>query len=516
MPPGRKEQARKAVVAEEPLTEYEQVRAKVMMRNNQVLQRLGVNALVEILNNTASKSKGEGCEESGSLYDGLDSDDSDQDEVTKVAKDVSGKSTKRTVCTSARSLRASKRVVALDQQDEPIRVTRQKTREHISTLSPSRHEELTIGQITTTPANDAFRSGGSLDEQQGQGNTSAIVVGKDPHRIRGLSVGRDLERINRGLCTKLAIHIKEGKRRPEAPMQAAKLASEGGITLRQSVPIFTHWKHYKDKKNKYILDNYVAKVGTQFNMDTKDAVVEDACIDLLKGGQRQMRYKLKKKYFNGVPANQVRTTSPVAHMTDVKWKKLVDMWSGSEHKEKCIKYKGNREKVQFQQRTGSRCYIAQAHVVKQQKYKEAEPSAIDLFKDFHCSRITGFAEPVKKVIATMESILDEPVDEGQLPKSAADIVAQVVPTGRKFLKNVGMNLSYKKSNCSQVKELQAELQIERQEKTELRQQLDDLKMQSEAARAKQAEEIEALKRNSLENNSLLRQLLQFSQGHSNT
>ena len=44
-----------------------------------------------------------------------------------------------------------------------------------------------------------------------------------------------------------------------------------------------------------------------------------------------MRYMLKKKYFNDVPANQVRTTSPLAIMSDEQWKKLVEMWSNPKH-----------------------------------------------------------------------------------------------------------------------------------------------------------------------------------------
>jgi hypothetical protein len=44
--------------------------------------------------------------------------------------------------------------------------------------------------------------------------------------------------------------IAKGKRRPEAPMQAAKLASEGGIILRQHIPIYTHWKEYKKEYEK--------------------------------------------------------------------------------------------------------------------------------------------------------------------------------------------------------------------------------------------------------------------------
>jgi hypothetical protein len=62
-------------------------------------------------------------------------------------------------------------------------------------------------------------------------------------------MGKDLDRICRGLNSRMPLVIAKGKRRPEAPMQAAKLASEGGIILRQHIPIYTHWKEYKEYEN---------------------------------------------------------------------------------------------------------------------------------------------------------------------------------------------------------------------------------------------------------------------------
>jgi hypothetical protein len=67
-------------------------------------------------------------------------------------------------------------------------------------------------------------------------------------------------------------------------------------------------------------------------MDIKAKPVKDACVDMLKRGQRQRRYTLKKKYFDGVLANQVRTTSPVSCMSDDQWRALVEMWSSPKHK----------------------------------------------------------------------------------------------------------------------------------------------------------------------------------------
>ena len=70
-------------------------------------------------------------------------------------------------------------------------------------------------------------------------------------------MGKELDRITRGLNGKIPVHIVEGKKRPAAPMQAAKLASEGGIVLRQHIPILAHWKDY--------LSNYMGKVAVSLS-----------------------------------------------------------------------------------------------------------------------------------------------------------------------------------------------------------------------------------------------------------
>jgi hypothetical protein len=55
----------------------------------------------------------------------------------------------------------------------------------------------------------------------------------------------------------------------------------------------------------------------------EDKATKEACTDMLRCGVRQMRYRLKKKYFNGVPTNEIPTTSPVSCMFDPEWKALV-------------------------------------------------------------------------------------------------------------------------------------------------------------------------------------------------
>uniref|UniRef100_K3YY62 Uncharacterized protein n=1 Tax=Setaria italica TaxID=4555 RepID=K3YY62_SETIT len=116
------------------------------------------------------------------------------------------------------------------------------------------------------------------------------------------------------------------------------------------------------------------KLAVQFYINTTSPPIIKACTDMLKSGQRQMRYKLKKKYFYDMLANEVATKSPMDTMTNFKWKEL-----------KCTTNQRNHGEVRFHQRTGSRSYTAQAHVVRE-KHVEQEPTAMDIFKNFHCSK----------------------------------------------------------------------------------------------------------------------------------
>ena len=77
-------------------------------------------------------------------------------------------------------------------------------------------------------------------------------------------MGKELDSLSRGLGTKIEINITEGNRRPQAPIQAAKLASEGGIILRQHIPIFPHWKEYK--KHDHQITNYIGKLGVSLSI----------------------------------------------------------------------------------------------------------------------------------------------------------------------------------------------------------------------------------------------------------
>ncbi|TVU06701.1 hypothetical protein EJB05_49926, partial [Eragrostis curvula] len=135
--------------------------------------------------------------------------------------------------------------------------------------------------------------------------------------------GEDLKGSKREWTSKLAIHILEGKKRPKVPLQAAKLATEGGIVLRWHIPVLPHWKMYRDEREREHLVNYINKVFVQFSMDTTSKPVISACAHMMKCSQRQMRYKLKKKFFNNIPVNDVVVKFPMPSMNDNQWEALV-------------------------------------------------------------------------------------------------------------------------------------------------------------------------------------------------
>ncbi|CAO2203339.1 unnamed protein product [Urochloa humidicola] len=87
MPPGRgKKGQTKAQTTEEPLTEIERERARTIMKNNQMLQSLGLTALASIVNQSSAKSKRVAREDSGSLYEPEAMEDIEHGVVDKVSE----------------------------------------------------------------------------------------------------------------------------------------------------------------------------------------------------------------------------------------------------------------------------------------------------------------------------------------------------------------------------------------------------------------------------------------------
>lgn len=124
----------------------------------------------------------------------------------------------------------------------------------------------------------------------------------------------------------------------------------------------------------------------------------------------------------------------------------------------------------------------------------------------------------------MEAIVAEPTEEGQDPKTAIEAVAEVLPSS-KFLENIGLETSAPKKSATsaihaRVQELEAEAEVERQESAALRSQIEYQRNQlesltskideTEAANQKQQQELDILKKQDKETNSLLRRLLHLN------
>ncbi|KAE8771817.1 hypothetical protein D1007_56267 [Hordeum vulgare] len=214
----------------------------------------------------------------------------------------------------------------------------------------------------------------------------------------------------------------------------------------------------------------VSLIQINFDMDTRSDAVKYACTDILKSAMKNRRHQLKKKHFDNVPANLVSVKSPEKNVSDEEWQRLVKMWSTPRH--------------------------------KKEARKGEELSAIDLFKECHNGKKTGFSEPVKKAIADMESAMEQEVLENEEPKSVAVVVAGILtkecPSSR-FLQNVGLqSTSKKKFNRSasaldaHVQELEYRLEKERQAAELMREELVEAKKKSEEADAARAAEYQLL------------------------
>ncbi|KAL5647139.1 hypothetical protein ACJX0J_041494, partial [Zea mays] len=224
-----------------------------------------------------------------------------------------------------------------------------------------------------------------------------------PRRPRAATKGKQLDIMTKVMQRRLPIAVEEGKKRPHEPVQAAKFASEAGIIIRETMPILTRWKDYMDDQKYY--NSFVSQLNGRLSVNTEDKATKEACTDMLRSAVKNQCYRLKQKYFNGVPANEISTTSPVSYMTDEQWRALVAKWSDPKNMEISEKNKQNRSQVKFHQATGSRCYVAHLHAYKQKRNRE-EPSldqteeldAVDAFKTCHTSSKRGLSEPAREAL----------------------------------------------------------------------------------------------------------------------
>ncbi|KAE8816733.1 hypothetical protein D1007_05756 [Hordeum vulgare] len=284
--------------------------------------------------------------------------------------------------------------------------------------------------------------------------------------------GKGLEKLTRAMGAKVRIEVAKGMRRPEKPVQAAKLASDGGLIARAHMPLLPHFKEYK--KNPSLVQNYIGKIFANFEMDTESSVIEYACTDILKNSLRNRRHHVKKEYFDNIEASKVSIKSPVSDITNTEWQRLVELWSTPRHKETCANN-------------------------KQEQTKGEVLSALDIFKATHNSTKHGFLEDVQVAIVIVAEVLTK-----HRPSS-------------KFLKNVGLqpNSTDKssKSNAvvnARVLDLQEQLVMSRQRSEVMREEMDAMKRkaaEAEVAQAERDKSYELLLKKAKENDAKYAQLM---------
>jgi hypothetical protein len=73
-------------------------------------------------------------------------------------------------------------------------------------------------------------------------------------------------------------------------------------------------------------------VQSRLRVNQAHPPTKEACRNVVQSAIRQAHYRLKKKYFNGVPVDQIRTTSPVSSKNDAQWCELVEIWTSAKNK----------------------------------------------------------------------------------------------------------------------------------------------------------------------------------------
>uniref|UniRef100_K3YCY1 Uncharacterized protein n=1 Tax=Setaria italica TaxID=4555 RepID=K3YCY1_SETIT len=148
-----------------------------------------------------------------------------------------------------------------------------------------------------------------------------------PKNVRKRTMGHGLEKmISRG--KKLAIEVAAGKKRPEVPLQAAKLASECRVSLRDNLPIYTSWKEYDNERGQAEVSKVLRKVASRLDVDVRnEGPSKAACTDIIKRGVKQQRYNLKRKYFDeSLTREQLLAKEPPPKMKKHEWILLVEYW----------------------------------------------------------------------------------------------------------------------------------------------------------------------------------------------
>jgi len=562
---------------EPPKSDYERRRDEHVAKNDAMLAALGLKTIAAEISNSLpqsandkgkksanKKTSSEGSDTSEYLLENDDQGDSDDDETESVVRPQPTKSppgysrkiiTRRIKKASGPNMppggRSGKRVRAPEgsQPEPPSAQLRSSKRLQLSAIDGQPAEEgngsACAVQGYGAGAQQGNGAGGddiaAAENDNGAADQDMATVHEDnvaaeddtqapaqrrPRDPRPPTKGAYLDKMTKAMGHRLPIAVAPGKRRPHEPVQAAKFASESGVLIRDNVPILPHWKNYKNDEKYY--NEFVSKLCGRLAINKTDEPTKEACTDMLRSSVRQMRYRLKKKYFNGVPANEVRTSSPVSCMSDDEWNALTAKWKNPKNMETSEKNKTNRSKVKYHQTTGSRSYVAHLHAYKKQS-NNAEPSThqneeldvVEAFKTCHTSSKKGLDESAREALSNMEALRAAPVDEGETAVSSVQVVSQALPknSSNSFLKNIGIKPTTS-SKSAALNESDLREQLAAEARAVVQGELDALKKKSEEADEKlerQQKEMEEMRKQTeinqkelQETNVLLRRMLSLN------
>ncbi|CAM0949599.1 unnamed protein product [Alopecurus aequalis] len=277
-----------------------------MIQNNWMLQSLGIGTLVGLIrksNGVEEGSRVANDESASAITQGESSDcnpnedkvnDGDEVDDTLVEKTVKSRRKKAAVKKTSKRKKsfehtapmAPGRVLGLDAEarkrlletdQPPARVTRQKPNQQTMPIhqeSPlHRDQESSLqmdGELLSMQEDTSVRLdlGPLVDRNQ---PLDSPVISKEPKQSMADEgkTGPGLNKLTKTLGAKVVIKISLGMKRPEMPLQAAKLASEGGLIARTHMPVLPHFKEYK---NKNLVKDYIGKVGAKMDGMMADPV----------------------------------------------------------------------------------------------------------------------------------------------------------------------------------------------------------------------------------------------------
>ncbi|PVH33849.1 hypothetical protein PAHAL_8G078900 [Panicum hallii] len=380
--------------------------------------------------------------------------------------------------------------------------------------------ETSLGVQSSRQSNDINDSNDQVDADS-EGHT----IEGEPE-VRKKTIGLGLEKMIKRE-NKLPIQVAEGKKRPDVPLQAAKLASETGVALRDKLPIYTSWKLYEKDGGAVEVQKVLDKVANRLDVDVKnDGPSKSACTDIIKKGVKQQRYHLKRKYFDeSLTMEQLLAKEPPLKMKKEEWIELVKYWCDPKNQEKSAKNKVNRSKVQLHQKTGSRSYIAYRYSLRP-KYNNSDPDAVEFFGECMNSSKNGRTPLANEIYERMVAEKDREPEEGEATRSPTKIVDETlseISRSSTFLPNIGAPRPSKNAQSSSTAaqariqaEFEASLQAEREEAARKREELQaQLQAQQDALEENQnllrqtQEEVRGMTSRFEETNALLRAVLKL-------